>query len=71
MEVKGDGDWALAGKEVAMAYIKPEYNWTTMLARLQILERRGGGTFIGRLDRRIGCMAARLPEIYSQTSILA
>jgi len=50
IEVKGEGDWALVGREVAMAYLKPEFNWQTVRARLGMIDRKGANTIIGDLN---------------------
>jgi len=50
IEVKGEGDWVMGGKEVAIAYLKPEFNWRTVSARLRRMERMGVNTIVGDLN---------------------
>ena len=50
IEVRGVGDWAMAGGEIALAYLKPEFNWRTVITRLRTMERQGANTVIGDLN---------------------
>ena len=58
------------GQEIAMAYIKPEYNCTTVKARLQVMEREGANTFMGDLNCHGGNKGRKLAKWIEQEELM-
>jgi len=50
LEIKGRGDYAQIGQEVAVAYLKPDFNWHTVQTKLETMEREGVHTIMGDLN---------------------